>query len=127
MNYLIDTNIIIQILRGNINLANLVAAYNVLIDTTIYVESLQGNKSNAEKRKVKNLIDNFPLIHFTPDVSKKTIELIDGYSNSHNLFLPDAQIAACCLVYNFKLLTYNFKDFRFISSLQVEVPSFQQI
>ena len=127
MDYLIDTNIIIQILRGNNDLTNLVISYVSIIDSTVYVESLQGNKSNAEKQRVKTLINSFPLIHFTPEVSKKTIELIDNYSNSHNLLLPDAQIAACCLVYKFKLLTYNLKDFRFIGSLQVEVPSFQQI
>jgi tRNA(fMet)-specific endonuclease VapC len=126
MEYLIDTNVIIQVLRGNTQLINLIAQYDCVIDTTVYAESVQGNKSNTEKRKVKNLIDNFPLFHFTPDVSKKTIELIDTYSNSHGLALPDAQIAACCLVYNLQLLTYNFKDFRFINGLQVFTPPFPQ-
>jgi tRNA(fMet)-specific endonuclease VapC len=127
MDYLVDTNIIIQVLLGHPQLISLIAQYNCVIDTTVYGEALQGSKSNTEKRKVKNLLDNFPLLHFTPNVSKKTIELLDTYSTSHNLMLPDAQIAACCLVYNLQLLTYNLKDFRFINGLQASPPKFQQI
>jgi tRNA(fMet)-specific endonuclease VapC len=127
VDYLLDTNIIIQMLRGSIDLTNLVNSYDTLIDTTVYVEALQGSKSNAEKLKVKTFIDSFSLIHFTPDISKTTINLIDTYSTSHNLMLPDAQIAACCLTYNLQLLTYNFKDFRFINGLQVFTPPFPQI
>jgi tRNA(fMet)-specific endonuclease VapC len=126
VDYLLDTNIIIQMLRGNVDLTNLVNSYDTVIDSTVYIEALQGSKSNTEKLKVKKLIDSFSLIHFTPDVSKATIKLIDTYSTSHNLMLPDAQIASCCLVYNLQLLTYNFKDFRFIKGLKVFTPPFPQ-
>ncbi len=126
MEYLIDTNIIIQVLRGHTQLINLIARYDCVIDATVYGEALQGSKSNTEKRKVKNFMDNLPLFHFTPRISKKTLELLDTYSTSHNLMLPDALIAACCLEYDLNFLTYNFKDFRFIKGLKVFTPPFPQ-
>ncbi|MGI9034687.1 MAG: PIN domain-containing protein [Pyrinomonadaceae bacterium] len=127
MQYLIDTNIIVQILKGNAALTRFINSLDALIDTTVYVESLQGGKSNTEKRRVKKLVDSFPVLHFTPDISKQTIKLIDKFSNSHNLLLPDAQIVACSLEYDLTLVTYNIKDFRFIADLSLLEPAFSQI
>lgn len=126
--FLIDNNVLSQILRGNADVAQFV--YNLSsigVDTTIYVEALQGQKSNLEKIQVKKFLKKFPLLHFTPDISKRTIELIDKYSNSNNLLLPDAQIAACCLEYDLTLVTYNVKDFKFIADLNFVTPPFPQI
>lgn len=127
MQYLVDTNVVIQMLRGNAGLTSFVDSLNAIIDTTVYVETLQGQKSNREKNRVKKLLNSFPFIRLAPEISQRTIEIIDKYSNSHNLLLPDAQIAACCLEYDFILLTYNLKDFRFIDGLKTEVPAFPQI
>ena len=125
--YIIDTNVISQILKGNSDVTDFVNLLESGIDTTIYAECLQGNKSNQEKYKVKKLINSFSLLHFNSDISKRTIKLIDSYSNSHNLMLPDAQIAACCLEYDLTLITYNVKDFKFINNLNIQSPPFPQI
>ena len=126
--YLIDNNVLSQILKGNADVAQFV--YNlgeISVDTTIYVEALQGQKSNQEKSRVKKLLTKIPLIYFSQDISTRTIELIDNYSNSHNLLLPDAQIAACSLEYDLTLVTYNTKDFQFIANLKILTPPFPQI
>ena len=127
MAFLLDTNVIIQVLRGNAPVVKYLSGLELNLDTTVYVEALQGQKSNADKRIVRNVLDNYSPIHFTPDISKRTINLIEIYSNSHNLMLPDAQIAACCLEYNLTLITYNAKDFRFIIGLNIDVQPFLQI
>ena len=104
--YLIDNNVLSQILKGNADVAQFV--YNlgeISVDTIIYVEALQGQKSNQEKSRVKKFLKKIPLIYFNQNISKRTIELIDNYSNSHNLLLPDAQIAACGLEYDLTLVT----------------------
>ena len=126
--YLIDNNVLSQVLKGNVDVAQFV--YNlgeISIDTTVYIEALQGQKSNQEKFRIKNFLKKFPLLHFNSNISKRTIELIDSYSNSHNLMLPDAQIAACCLEYDLTLVTYNVKDFKFINDLNIQSPPFPQI
>ena len=47
--YLIDNNVLSQVLKGNVDVAQFV--YNlgeISIDTTVYIEALQGQKSNQE-------------------------------------------------------------------------------
>jgi predicted nucleic acid-binding protein len=126
--FLIDNNVLSQILKGNVDAAQFVFNLDTIaIDTTIYVEALQGQKGNQEKFRIRKFLTKIPLIHFTPDISKKTIALIDSYSNSHNLMLPDAQIAACCLKYDLTLVTYNLKDFKFIKGLKILTLPFPQM
>ena len=50
-------------------------------------------------------------------VCNKFIELIEIYSLSHKLSIPDALIAATALIHNIDLYTLNLKDFRFIKGL----------
>ena len=40
--------------------------------------------------------------------------LIEEYSKSYGLHIPDALIASTAICKNIKLFTYNLKDFRFI-------------
>jgi len=63
-------------------------------------------------------LSRFQIFYHTPEISKRTISLIDQYSNSHGLLLPDAQIAAVCLENDLTLVTYNVSDFKFIKSLK---------
>jgi hypothetical protein len=97
------------------------------VDSTIYVECLQGQKSNAEKQRIKKYLANFPILHFNRSVSQRTIQLIDAYSNSFGLQLPDAQIAAACLEHGLTLITYNMKDFQFILGLKITAPPFPTV
>jgi predicted nucleic acid-binding protein len=88
---------------------------------------LQGQKSNAEKQRIKKYLGTFPILHFTSEISERTIRLIDAYSNSFGLQLPDAQVAAACLEYDLTLITYNTKDFQFIRGLKIVVPPFPTV
>lgn len=122
MDYLLDTNVLIEILRGNVAVTNLVNSLPTYIDATAYAECLQGMKSNVEKRRTKKFLDSFALIHYTPEVSQRAIDLIEKYSNSHNLLLPDSLVAACAIEYDLILLTYNKKDFQYIADLTMQLP-----
>jgi len=50
------------------------------------------------------------------------ISLMEKYSLSHKLSIPDALIASTALVYQQELYTLNDKDFRFISELRLYSP-----
>ena len=58
----------------------------------------------------------------TPRISKRAIELIDTYSNSHGLLLGDALIAATALENDLTVVTYNVDDFKFIQDLKWQKP-----
>ena len=121
--HLIDTNVFSKIFKGDSKVRSFVESLDYVIDTTIYIECLQGSKSNQEKRIIKSYLSNFPILLISPAISKRAIELIDAYSNSYGLFLPDALIAATALENDLTIITYNIDDFKFIQELKCLQPS----
>ncbi len=121
--YLPDTNVFSKVFKGDAAVTKFVENLEAVIDTTIYIECLQGSKSNQEKRIVKKVLDNFPLLPITPRVSELAVELIDNYSNSHGLLLADALIAATALENDLTVVTYNIGDFQFIDGLKYLKPT----
>jgi predicted nucleic acid-binding protein len=123
IDHLTDTNVFSEIFKGNKNVKTFVEGFDNSVDATVYIECLQGSKSNQEKTIIKKYLSRFPVFYHTPDISKRTIALIEQYSNSHGLLLPDAQIAAVCLEYDLTLITYNVGDFKFINGLEWLKPN----
>lgn len=122
IDYLIDTNVLFAIFKGDAVVKHFVESLACGVDATVYVECLQGSKANREKQLIKNYLTRFPLLHLSPDISRQTIRLIDQYSNTHGLLLADAQIAAACLTYDLTLITLNVRDFQFIQGLKWQLP-----
>lgn len=120
--YLIDTNIFIAILKGDAKLKSFIESLSCSLDTTVYAELIQGSKDKIEVQKIEKYLTRFELIHFDRNISQKTIELIRVYSKSHNLMFGDAVIAATCLENDLTLVSYNDKDFRFIKGLKIIKP-----
>ena len=120
--YLIDTNVFIAILKGNAKLKSFIEGLVCALDTTVYAELIQGAKNKTEVQKIERYLTRFELIHFDKSVSRMTIELIRTYSKSHGLMFGDAVIAATCLENDLTLITYNVKDFRFIKNLKITQP-----
>ena len=54
--YLVDTNVLSRVFRGEINVTNFVEGIVAAIDATIYIECLQGSKSNDEKRIIEKYL-----------------------------------------------------------------------
>lgn len=124
---LVDTNIFSEIFKGNAPVKQFVENRSPAIDATVYIENLQGSKSNQEKARIKKYLSKFIVFYQTEEISRRAIALIDQYSNSHGLMLADAQIAAVCLENDLTLITYNAKDFQFITGLTIAVPPFPTV
>ncbi len=121
--YLPDTNVFSKIFKGDLKVKSFVESLVAVIDATFYIECLQGSKSNQEKRFIKSYLSNFPILLITPKISERAIRLIDAYSNSFGLFLPDALIAATALENDLTIVTYNIDDFKFIDGLKYQKPA----
>ena len=120
--YLIDTNIFIAILKSNAQLKLSIESLPCALDMTIYAEIIQGSKNKSEVVIIEKYLTRSDLTHFDKNISLKTLELIRTYSKSHNLMFGDAVIAATCIINDLTLLTYNVKDFRFIKGLKFQKP-----
>ncbi|MBI1880313.1 MAG: type II toxin-antitoxin system VapC family toxin, partial [Chloroflexi bacterium] len=81
-----------------------------------------GALNKTELQKIKK---HLGLLHRLPvdaSVSDIFLQLMETYSLSHKLSIPDALIAATALVHDVELYTLNRKDFSFIPNLKLYQP-----
>lgn len=121
---LCDTNILIEFYKNNtqINEAlQLIGQEKLAISVITEAELYFGALNKIELKKIKRHLSS--LHHFPLDryVSNQFLHLMETYSLSHKLSIPDALIAATALVHDSELFTLNVKDFRFIPSLTLYV------
>jgi hypothetical protein len=119
---LIDTNAIIESLRGReetIKLLEKIGLENIAISSISEMELYVGAFNKKELNFIKKRLKIIEIIDFDKRISRKSAELVFEFSKSHTLDIPDSIIAATCLVYEFPLLTYNTKDFKFIPGLKL--------
>ncbi len=83
------------------------------------MELYYGAINKKELNKIKRFLKSFNLLVINEEISKIALELIEKYSKSHGLEIPDALIAATSIYYDLPLLTYNKKDFKYIEGLQL--------
>ena len=117
-----DTNILISLFRNidsTVDALRSIGSENVLIPSVSIMELYRGMQNKTEMVEMQRKLDSYNILHFNEAISKKTVELINKYKLSHNLEIPDAIIAATCVVFDLPLFTYNTKDFKFIPGLKL--------
>ncbi|EDP72988.1 type II toxin-antitoxin system VapC family toxin [Hydrogenivirga sp. 128-5-R1-1] len=119
---ILDTNIIIELLKGNTETKELlknINEENFAISIITSMELYYGAINKRELNKIKKFLKSFNLLVINEEISKIALDLIEKYSKSHGLEIPDALIAATSIYYDVPLLTYNKKDFKYIETLQL--------
>lgn len=114
---LIDTCIIIDYLRGNPAID--FSRHEILMNPVVELEILQGVRNKREQKEALRTMEAFKRIDYSPECFDLAKILILRYSLSHSLKLPDALIAASCLIYDLPLWTYNVKDFAYIDGMEI--------
>lgn len=112
---LLDTDVLIELLRGNekveFHVRELITLKNLLVYTPISeAEIYKGLRSN-EKEKTKITLGAFECLSLGQEVGKRAGEYMRSYGKSHALELPDALIAASAFIHNFALCTFNWKHY----------------
>lgn len=120
MDYLLDTDFIINYLKG-IFQGDARQFTDSIINKTTFISvitriELLGVKSNDEDTLLINdFISESIVFPLTENIIQQTISL----RKTKKVKLPDAIIAATALVNNLQLLTHNIKDFKNISGLKI--------
>jgi predicted nucleic acid-binding protein len=123
-NCLIDANIIIHFLNGDIpsevyeEVSSIfIQSFNISIITKI--EFLEWSGFSPEKYdEAKKFLNNSSIIPLDDTIAQQAINL----KRQLRINLPDAVIAATCILNNYQLITRNSKDFQIISELQIFNP-----
>jgi len=113
---------LIEVYRGNgliINEVVKIGEQNIAISDVTCAELLFGARNKEELKILKKDIDKLTCIPINSQISNLSVRLVDKYSLSHKLSLPDALIAATAIVYGIELFTLNQKDFKFIKQVKL--------
>ena len=91
----------------------------IVLSAVTKMELMMGAGSKTELVKINKLLNRFSIALINDAVTLKAMELLQLYRLSHGLSIPDSFIAATSMLSNLELFTYNTKDFRFISGLDL--------
>jgi len=92
---------------------------NMLISAISKMEVIKGTRHKEHSQQVAKKLKRLDTILLSPEITIRTIELLNTYHLSHGLAIPDALIAATSLETGLKLFTYNVRDFKFIKGLNL--------
>jgi len=122
---LCDTNILIEFYKGNQAVSDalrVIGLPNIAVSVITVGELYFGARDKRELLKIKKHLANLKQIPVDEEISNLYVSLIETYSLSHRLNIPDALIAATALRYHLELYTLNVKDFRYIEGLALYKP-----
>lgn len=126
-----DTDIIIDYLLGIEEARRFLYSFEKderFLSSVSAMEIYRGARNKRELdifRKFFN--ENFrEIVHISEGTSKLSLELIESYTLSHGLALPDALIAASAILKDASLVTGNLKHFSFIPDLKVSLPDYRK-
>lgn len=118
-----DTDVVIDYLdRKNIRydatkaiIEGVIGTEHICISAITKMELIQGSKDKIELGKINKSIQRFSIATIDYSITNKAIELIQTYSLSHSLAIPDGLIAATAIQLGWELFTYNTKRIQIYS------------
>ena len=120
-NYLIDSNVAIYYFGMTLSKDSekfidqiLVERYSISVISRIELLGFKGLRTN-ESAALNSFISNSNIFDLDEEIILKTIQI----RKMHSIKIPDAIIAATCLINNYLLITNNVKDFDKITGLHV--------
>lgn len=122
---LCDTGILIEFYKNNSTIVQelrKIGQDQLAISAITQAELYFGALNKAELRMIKRQLATLALLPIDSGISRKFLELMEAYTLSHRLSLPDALIAATAVVHQVELYTLNLKDFRYIPELKLYQP-----
>lgn len=119
---LCDTNVLIEFYKNNPQVNQIlrdVGKDNLAISVITEAELYFGALNKAELQMIQRHLASLHRFGLDTAVSNQFLQLMETYSLSHKLSIPDALIAATALVHQVELFTFNVKDFHFIPGLDL--------
>jgi tRNA(fMet)-specific endonuclease VapC len=119
---LCDTNIFIEIYKGNdliIEVFEKIGQDNAAISDVTCAELLYGARNKRELNLIRKDLDKLIVLPISSPISTQAVKLVEQFSLSHNLNLPDALIASTSIYHDLELYTLNLKDFKFLENFKL--------
>ncbi len=117
MNYLLDTNAIIYLLKGEANPLPFSDNDNILISFITKIELLCHNASSDEAIMIKSLLECYDILFIDDKLINKTIDVRKNYG----LSLADSIITATAILENAILVTSDKGIIKKASDMNVKI------
>jgi len=117
-----DTNILIELYRGNIKVKEEIELLNTnvfYISSITVAEFMVGAKDKADFKRIEKQLNKYTTIPINTDISEIFTDLFKKLTLSHRPGIADTLIAATALYYHLPLYTHNKKHFQFIPGIQL--------
>ena len=116
---ILDTDILIWVLRGNVEIKEKLEKAVNETDGSLYITPIQIAEIYAGMRKseeniTKGFLNSFNIIPIDAEIGRLAGKFINQYRKSHSVEIADAIIAAASIVNSFKLWTLNKKHYPMI-------------
>jgi predicted nucleic acid-binding protein len=86
------------------------------------MELIRGCRNAAELAQLQRFLGAVTVLPFSPQASRAACSLMEAFSLSHGLQIPDALIAATALKRRLDLYTRNVRHFQMIPRLTLVAP-----
>jgi predicted nucleic acid-binding protein len=120
---LCDTNIFIEMYRGNTQIASVFERIKqdtrIAVPDVVRAELFFGAKNKHELQFIRKDLDSFMVLPILPEISTRAVKLVEDYGLSHKMDFHDALIASTAIFYAIELYTLNIRDFIFIPELKL--------
>lgn len=117
---IVDTDIVIDFLKGEENAVSLFRSNSARINFSAITvaEVYAGIRNKKEESQIERFFAAFPVMGTDALVAKIAGQLVNQYRKSHNVEIPDAIIAATCIVTEAGLYTLNIKHYPMFKELK---------
>ena len=123
--YLIETTILVDILRDHIQAitwVNSLPPQRRWVSVVTYFELLAGCRNHREQRIVSREMRNYHLLFLTKDISRTALSWYTSFHLSHGVGFLDTLLGATAFHHDLTLATLNTKHFAPLPGVQVENP-----
>jgi len=123
--YLLDTDVMIDVSRGNADAASHVDSLDdAAISIITAQELIVGARDKRDLAAIDSLVSIYALEHIDAAIGLLAYELLKRYAKSDGLRTFDSLIAATAMTRDLLLVTRNRKHFAMIEGLRMELPRF---
>jgi predicted nucleic acid-binding protein len=126
MPFLIDSNVLIDVSRGNVGAIKYVdrLAEPWALSQVTALELIVGARDNRDLATIDGFLSLFPVVPLSDSIGTGAYRLLKAYAKSHGLHVFDSLVAATAMEKALTLVTLNRKHYQMIEGLQLEVPDY---
>jgi len=126
MPFLIDSNVLIDVSRGNAGAIKFVdrLAEPWSISQVTAMELIVGARDKQDLATIDGFLSLYPVIPLSGSIGTGAYRLLKTYAKSHGLHVFDSLVAATAMEWALTLVTLNRKHYQMIEGLKLKVPDY---